>query len=152
MGQLANVGLNDVALTAQERSVVNVIRQVVTPDPSLDCCGLTPVVSALTSMAFYPFVGSATWQHQIEVKLDLTTSCDIKSIDVTLTGVPAATPATFKATFDKCTPSGRIFTYTWLPFAGNPSGNNYTISLDFKDADDISITSFVPAYSPYLFP
>ena len=152
MAQLANVSLVESSLTAQERSVYNVIRSVVTPDPSLDCCGADPVVSGLTSIAIYPFVGSVTFQHQIEVKLTNTTSCDIKSVDVTLTGIPATVPLTFKCTFDKCTPAGRIFTYLWTTYASDPTGVSYAISCDFKDSDDISITSFVPAYSPIAFP
>ena len=153
MTQLANLTLVDSALTAQERSVINEIRSVVTPEPSLQCGGFEPVVSALTSMGFFPFVGDVvTYKHQIEVKLALDVDETIKSVDVTLVGVPAAIPVTFKCTFDKCTGAGRLFTYIWLEFGANPSGNAYTIFLDFKDADDNTITSFTPSYSPFVFP
>lgn len=152
MSQLANISIDESVLTAQERSVMNVIRSVQQPSPSLDICGVVPVVTGLTSMAFRPFVGSLTWQHQIEVKLDPSTTCDIKSVDVTLVGAPASIPVTFKCTFDKATAAGRIFSRVWIAFGANPSGNNYTISLDFKDENDLSIDVFTPSYSPWVAP
>lgn len=152
MAQMAALNLDTSVLTAAELSIVAEIHTYVNPPPGYDCCGAVPVVSALTSMGATALLGSATWQHIIEVKLDSTTECQIKSIDVTLTGVPATVPLTFKCLFQECTAAGRIFRYYYTTYAGDPTGVAYAINLDFKDADDVSITSFVPTYSPITFP
>ena len=151
MGQLSNVTLNETALTAQERSIINVIRQVVTPDPSLDCCGVAVPVSALTVISAYPWVGSATWQHQLELKLLDTTDCNVKSVTVAMTpigiapAITSANPAT--VTFKRCYQDGRFFSFFYMTFATDPTGESYSLVLDFLDADGISITSFAPAYN-----
>ena len=152
MAQMASVSLDETVLTAAEASIVNVIRAAVMPDPSQDCCDGDVPTSVNTSVAVYPLIGSGTWQHAIEVKMAITTDCNVKSVDVTLTGVPATVPLTFKCLFEECTPNGRYFKYYWTTYAGDPTGVNYAINLDFKDADDVSITSFVPTYSPITFP
>jgi hypothetical protein len=152
MAQMAAINLDTSVLTAAELSIVAEIRTYVNPPPGYDCCGVTPVVSGLTSFGATALLGSATWQHIIEVKLDPSTSCDIKSIDVTLTGVPATVPLTFKCLFQECTTGGRIFRYYYTTYAGDPAGVAYAVNLDFKDADDVTIDTFVPTYSPYTFP
>jgi hypothetical protein len=81
-----------------------------------------------------------------------TTDCNVKSVDVTLTGVPATVPLTFKCLFEECATNGRIFKYYWTTYASDPTGVSYAINFDFKDADDVSIVSFVPSYSPATFP
>ena len=153
MAQMAAVNLDASVLTATERSIVNEIQAYVNPAPGYDCCGVTPVVSALTSVGVYALIGSATWEHTIEVKLDSSTDCNIKSVDITLTGVPATLPtATVKCTFSECTAAGRIFRYYYTSYASDPTGVSYAINLDFKDADDVTIDTFVPTYSPLVFP
>ena len=152
MAQMASVSLDETVLTAAEASIVNVIRAAVDPDPSYDCCGVDVPSSLNTAIGIYPLVGSGTWQHAIEIRMGTTTDCNVKSVDVTLTGVPATIPLTFKCLFEQCTSSSRVFKYYWTTYGADPTGVNYAINLDFKDADDISIVSFVPTYSPIAFP
>jgi hypothetical protein len=153
MAQMAAVSLDESVLTAAEVSIINVIRASVMPDPSLDCCGVVVPTDANVSVAVYPLIGSATWEHAIEVKMNTDTDCNVKSVDITLTGVPATLPTpTVKCLFEECTAAGRIFKYYFTSYVSDPTGVNYTINLDFKDADDVSITSFVPSYSPITFP
>ncbi len=154
MAQMAAIDLDESVLTAAEVSIVNVIRASVMPDPSLDCCGVVVPTDANVSVAVYPLIGDVTtWQHAIEVKMNSDTDCNVKSVDITLTGVPATLPTpTVKCLFEECTAAGRIFKYYWTSYVSDPTGVNYTINLDFKDADDVSITSFVPSYSPITFP
>jgi len=153
VAQMAAVQLEESVLTATEVGVINVLKAAANLDPSLDCCGVDVPVNANTSVAVYPLIGSATWQHAIEVKMGPSTDCNVKSVDVTLTGVPATLPTpTVKCLFEKCTASGRIFKYYFTSYVSDPTGVNYAINLDFKDVDDVSITSFVPSSSPITFP
>lgn len=153
MAQMAAVSLDESVLTAAEVSIVNVIRAAVMPDPSLDCCGVVVPTDLNVSVGVTALVGSATWQHAIEVKMASDTDCDVKSVDITLTGVPATLPTpTVKCLFEACTDQGRIFKYYWTTYGSDPTGVNYTINLDFKDANDVSIYTFVPSYSPITFP
>jgi hypothetical protein len=151
MAQMAAVSLDETAATAAEISIVNVIRAAVMPDPSLDCCGVVVPVIGNTSIGATRLVGSAIWEHAIEVKLAIDTDCNVKSIDLTLTGVPATLPTpTIKCLFEECTAAGRIFKYYWTSYAGDPTGVVYTTVVNCKDADDVSITSY--AGSNVTFP
>ncbi len=144
MAQMAAVDLDESVLTAAEVSIVNVIRASVMPEPGLDCCGVAVPVIGNTSIAAYALVGDVvTWQHVIEIKLATDTDCNVKSIDLTLTGAPATLPAaTIKCLFEQCTAAGRVFKYYWTSYASDPTGVIYTTTVDCKDADDVSITSY----------
>ena len=151
VGQIAAIELDDTALTTAERTLINTLRSISNPPPSLDCCGVTPVVSALTSIYAYERVGFANFAHTVELTLDVTTECDIKSVSVTPTPIglaPAIISTTpFKVLFKKCDSTGRVFSFLNVLFAADPSGLSYSLSLDFLDANGVSITSFVPAYN-----
>jgi hypothetical protein len=113
MGQMASVDLDESVLTAAELSIINVLKAATIADPALDCCGIDVPDSTNVSFGVSALIGSATWQHAIEVKMGNTTDCRVKSVDVTLTGVPATVPLTFKCLFEECATNGRIFKYYW---------------------------------------
>jgi hypothetical protein len=147
--QMSNLPLDDSLLTAAQASIVNTFREVVEPDPMLDCCGVTAVISTVSTWEAIPRVGSATWEHEFLMSIPDDTDCNIKSVDVTLTLIlpaPVMTSAVpFKALFKKCENGRRYFSFFWMTYVSDPSGENYTVTLlDFKDADDITITSFAP--------
>ena len=146
------ISLDESVLTAAEVSIMNTLRAAVNPPPSFRCCGITPVVSALTSIGANARIGSATFEHEIEIKLLGEVDCNIKSIDVTLTPntvEPVLTSANpFKVLFKECNATGdQLFSFLWATYGADPTGGIYTINYDFKDSTDASITTFVPAYT-----
>jgi hypothetical protein len=154
VGQMSNLPLDDSLLTAAEASIVNTFREVIEPDPALDCCGVVVVVDGVTLWSAIPRIGSATWEHEIILTIPDDTDCNIKSIDANLFpsfGSPNITTVTpFKTLFTRCENSKRYFSKFWVEFAADPSGLDYNFTnLDFKDADDITITTFAPA-SPII--
>jgi len=153
MAQMAAVSLDESVLTPTEVGIMNVLKAVSNPDPSTDYCGVDVPASSNCSLTVQPLLGSATWEHAIQLKMAVTTDCNVKSVDVTLTGVPATLPTpTIKLLFEKSTAAGRFFKYYYTSYAGNPTGVNYAVTLDFKDENDVSILSFVPTWSPVTFP
>jgi len=147
-----SISLDESVLTAAEVSIMNTLRAAVNPEPSFRCCGATPVTSVLTVINARPRIGSATFEHEIEVKLLGEVDCNIKSIDVTLTPQttePVLTSANpFKATFNRCNENGdQLFSFLWTTYGADPTTGVYTINYDFKDSVDASITTFVPAYT-----
>lgn len=143
MAQMAALNLVTSALTAIEQSIVNEIRSYVNPPPGYDCCGVVVPTAVNTSATVQPLLNSATWQHAIQVKLSSDTDCNVKSVDITLTGTPATLPTpTVKCLFEGCETAGRIFKYYYTTYASDPTGVIYTVNVDCKDADDVSITSF----------
>jgi len=155
--QMSNLPLDDSLLTAGQASIVNTFREVIAPDPALDCCGLVTVVDGDTTWEGIQRIGSATWEHELKLTIPDDTDCDIKSIDVTMV-VSGPSPAItsivpFKALFVKCENGLRYYSYFWVTFASNPTGSGYNITLlDFKDADDITINTIVPAIQAIVMP
>ena len=139
--QMSNLPLDDSLLTAGQASIVNTFREVIAPDPALDCCGLVHP-SSFTSQAVKR-IGTGTFEHEIIISLPIDTDCDIKSILVTLTptgGAPAVTSTNpYTALFKGCNNNLRVFTFYWVTFAADPSGFTYDVNCDWKDADGISI-------------
>jgi len=147
-----SITLDESVLTAAEVSIMNTLRAAVNPAPSFRCCGATTVVSGLTSITAKARTGSATFEHEIEVKLLGEVDCDIKSIDVTLTPntiEPVLTSSNpFKATFNRCNTNGdQLFSFLWTTYGADPTAGIYTINYDFKDSTDASIVTFVPGYT-----
>lgn len=147
MTDLAATPFEDSALTAGEYSIINTIREVVSPDPSNDCCGIVAPTDGNTSITAIERVGSATFEHAIDFFMDSDTDCNVKSVLITLTAGGGAPPLTsdnpFRVLFDKCTGTSRVFKYLWTTYAIDPTAGEYTVTMDFRDADDTSIDIIV---------
>jgi hypothetical protein len=149
MTQMANVSLDNTALTAAERTIVNTIRSVVSPSPEFDCCGVVAVTEALTAVNAYDMVGYPNFQHEFELRLDGTLDCAYRSVEVTLAvigGAPAITSANpFIVYFKECSSGFKLLSDIAIQFAGDPAGTSYdVVLLDFLDVDGISITTINP--------
>lgn len=154
LNDLGNLPLDYTSLVASERAIINTIRQAITPEPQQACCGsVTPSAGdGLTAINGYYRTGTTLpWQYTIEVELDSTLTCDIKSIDCTLVGAPAVTSANpFTLYFSRCEVIGgvtkSIFSASWVEWGADPAGNNYDVSYDFKDANGISLAAYAATY------
>ena len=156
MGQLSNIDLDETLLTVQERSVINTIREVVTPNPKYQCCtdgGVLPSNGdGLTALDGYARVGSATWEHQLELTNDNSIDCDIFSCEITLTpngGAPAVTSTNpFAITFSNCDANAdSVYKYLWATFAADPTGFNYQIDYNFVNRSGGPAATYTAAYN-----
>lgn len=147
MQQLASVTVEDSVLTTLERGIMNTLYEAANPSPSGACCGAVVPSAVNVSMTMSPLVGSATWQHSIDVKLNDDVDCNVHSIEIVLAGGPPATIPVAPiptAYFKDCQSNGRHFSYLWTSYGGNPTGVTYTPTLSLYDADGILI---VPAFA-----
>lgn len=141
--QLAAAEWEAASLTALELSVVNTLIEIANPDPSGYCSGVVVPTAVNTVMSMSPFVGSLTWQHSIDIKMDNDVDGNVFSIDVVLAGGPPATiPVTATAYFSHCATNGRHFSYLWTSYGADPTGITYTPTLSLYDADGVLIVSF----------
>jgi hypothetical protein len=154
MGQMSALPLDESALTAAQRSIVNTIRAVVAPPAQLQCCdSTTPSMGdGLTSALGYARTGSATWEHEVEVRLASSLTCDIKSVEVGLTPIGLAPLVTSAnpviTTFADCTSGGGSnFSKVWTTFATDPTGESYTIVYTFKDSNALTLATYTAAYT-----
>lgn len=147
MTDLAATPFEESVLTPGEASIVNTIREVVNPDPSGDCCGIVAPADGNTSITAISRIGSATFEHSINFFMDSDTDCNVKSVMITLTEGGGAPPLTstnpFRTLFDKCNGTSRVFKYLWTTYALDPTAGQYTVTMDFRDADDASIDIIV---------
>lgn len=145
VAELGNLPLDESSLTNSERSIINTLRSIVAPPPQLACCGTTiPAdLDGNTSIAGFQNAGTTT-KYQIQMTLDKVLTCDIKKIELTLVGAPAVTSANpMELFFDRCNTDGNmLWSILNVTFAADPTGNSYDVSLDFLDADNVSITSY----------
>lgn len=150
VNELGALPLDEPALTPAEASIVNTIREIATPLPQEQCCGLATPVDGLFSIAAVQRVGSVTFEHAITVTLDASVDCDVKKVSLTLTpfgGAPAVTVSQPAAILFKCCSlSGDSeWQYLWYTFATDPTGTQYDVFVEFFDGDGVSMTSFTSA-------
>lgn len=157
VGVLGSLGLDETSLTNAERAVINTLRTVVSPPPSQACCttsGLVPAngdgKSSITGYDRAP--GVAPYDTEVELKLSGEYTCDIISVNITLTPIglaPAVTSTNpFTVTFNSCSTSGdSLFSNLWVTFGTDPATFTYTVDLDYKDANGVSIATYTAAYT-----
>ncbi len=155
---LANLGalpLDESALTPVELSIVNTVREAVSPTPAQACCGgVTPANSDGFSALQGNFrTGSTvTYEHQIQfTNLTSNYTCDIKTIEVQLTPIGAA-PAITSAnpvilSFDRCQGVDAIFSKVWTTFASDPTGQSYDVIYTYKDSVGVTVATYTAAYT-----
>lgn len=153
MKVIAKTPLNSGSLTVAERAIVNTIIEVANPSPKYACCGT--VIPALldgktTTAGYYRTGTTAPWQYQFEIICDADYTCDIDTIDVTISPVipaPAASSANPHVfTFNGCNENGkRVFSHVWVEFGSDPAGGTYTLLATYKDKDAVTIASHLLA-------
>lgn len=135
--RLYGLPLDETVLTAAEITILQNIRDYLQPAPSWDCCGTATPAAGLITMAIYPRIGSGTFEYEIQAQCDPSVTCDLASIQMTITptgGAPA--PTVSPVTLDKlgCVGGSNVFTILWSDYAANPSGFTYDFSLDCQDS------------------
>ena len=123
-------------LTAQERAVLNVMRDFLQPDPSKDCCGSDPLASVLITYSANPIPSDPNYRNELRVTLEPNATCALAEIEATLVPVgPAPAPTVNPVTLYTigCVNGDWVFSYLWLEFGSDPSGQDYLITYVYKD-------------------
>lgn len=144
--QLYSLELDTSLLTATEITLLNVIREYLDPPAPYKCCGVdTPSVSN-TLAAANKKIGSGTWEHELQIQFDNTVTCDVDHVVATITPVgpaPAATVSPVTCNFTSCSPTKAIYSYLWIDFVADPSGQSYDITCDVRDSSGVTIASYI---------
>lgn len=156
VGVLTALSIDDTALVAAERSIINTLRTIVSPPPSQACCTTSGVVPSngdlLSSIVGYPRTGSATFEHEIEMTLSGTYTCDIVEVDIALVPIGAAPAITsanpFTVNFKACSTAGdSLYSFLWFTTATDPATESYDITYTYKDATGATVATYVPTYT-----
>ena len=140
--------LDNSALTAAERTILQNIREYISPAPSLSCCGVETPSIALTSIVAYPRIGTATFEHELQVVFDSEVTCDVSSVEVTLTplaAAPAATVSPVTCLLLGCYDSSAVYSFLFVDFIDVVSGKSYDLALDVKDSAGVSLAAYTMA-------
>lgn len=146
--ELYDLELDQASLTAAEKTVLNVIRDYLQPQPSFNCCGTdTPTLAAYTKEV-NDKVGSATFEKEFRLKLADTVTCDVFNIEVTFNPVspaPALTVSPVTLSSLGCVQGKSVYSKLWIDFVSTPAGQSYDLIVNFKDSTGASIVS-IPDY------
>ena len=142
--ELYDLELDQSLLTAAEKTVLNVIREYLQPQPSFNCCGSDTPTLASYIKEVNPRVGSLSFEKEFRLNLADTVTCDVFNILVTFVPVAAAPALTVNpVTLNPlgCVNGKSVYSYLWLDFVADPTGETYDLTIDFKDSTGASIVS-----------
>jgi len=152
--ELYDYPLDTTALSVDEKSRLNLIREQINPPPSFTGCstpGDTPMI-ANTTAELITNVGSVTFEHELQIQFDTDVTCDVFEVEVTnITpggGAPAVTTGIPFSIFLKEYDSNidkAVYSKFWLEFAADPSGFGYTFDIDVKDSSGASLNTYSEA-------
>ena len=139
-----SLDLDYASLTAAEITILNVMREYLSPAPYLNCCGTDVPSAANTTETFNARVGSATWEKEAKMDLVDTVTCDVFSIELTLLPIgvaPAlvASPVTLASL--GCVGGVSVYSKLWIDFVADPATHSYDLIYDFKDSVGASLAS-----------
>jgi len=134
--ELYNLELDYSALSPSEITVLNVIREFITPLPSSACCG-ADVPTLLNTMQIYnDRVGSASFEKEARIEFDNTVTCDVFDIEMAWTPVglaPAVISTVNVLNQLGCVNDKNVFSFLWLDFVADPSGFTYNVDINIRD-------------------
>ena len=134
LSQIYNIDLDYTQLTQSEIAVLNEIRVYIDPPVKIVCCGTAVPTLDLVEKGFVLRTNSITNQYEASLSCDPSVSCDIKSIELTITPVgaapvPVASPISLLTL--GCVGGKQVFVKNWLDFVADPSGSSYNLQYDF---------------------
>lgn len=148
--ELYNLELDYTLLTATEITVLNVLREFISPLPSSACCGADVPTLLNTTQVYNDRVGSATFEKESRIELDDTVTCDVFDIQLSINpqlGSPATiVPVNIQNQLG-CVNNKNVFSYLWLDFASDPSGFTYDVEINLRDDVGGSITNLITTHT-----
>ena len=134
--ELYNIELDYTALTPSEITVLNVIREFISPLPSSACCGADVPTLLNTSQNYNDRVGSLSFEKEARIELLDTVTCDVFDILVAYNpqlGSPALVSTPIVCNQLGCESGKNIFSYLWLDFVADPSTFGYDVEISLRD-------------------
>jgi len=134
--ELYNLELDYSALSPSEITVLNVIREFITPLPSSACCGADVPTLLNTTQVYNDRVGSASFEKEARIEFDNTVTCDVFDIESTWTPVglaPAVISTVNVLNQLGCVNDKNVFSFLWLDFVSDPSGFTYNVDINIRD-------------------
>ena len=144
--EVYNLELDTTLLTLAERTVLNVIREYIQPNPQVGCCGSDVPTLSNTTQKYYDRVGSATFQKEAQIVLDNTVTCSVFDIQLTINpqaGSPAIVSAVNILPQLGCINNQNIFSFLWIDFASSPTGFAYDVEINLRDNVGGSIVNLI---------
>ncbi len=134
--ELYNIELDYTALTPSEITVLNVIREFISPLPSSACCGADVPTLLNTTQVYNDRVGSLSFEKEARIELDDTVTCDVFDIEVAWTptgGAPALISAVNILNQLGCVNNKNVFSFLWIDFVADPTGFTYNVDINLRD-------------------
>ena len=134
--ELYNLELDYSALSPSEITVLNVIREFITPLPSSACCGADVPTLLNTTQVYNDRVGSLTFEKEARIEFDNTVTCDVFDIEMAWTPVglaPAVISTVNVLNQLGCVNDKNVFSFLWLDFVADPSGFTYNVDMNIRD-------------------
>ncbi len=134
--ELYNIELDYTALTPSEITVLNVIREFISPLPSSACCGADVPTLLNTTQVYNDRIGSASFEKEARIEFDDTVTCDVFDIEMTWTptgGAPALISAVNILNQLGCVNNKNVFSFLWIDFVADPTGFTYNVDINLRD-------------------
>ncbi len=134
--ELYNLELDYTSLSASEITVMNVIREFISPLPSSACCGADVPTLLNTTQVYNDRIGSASFEKEARIELDDTVTCDVFDIEVAWTptgGAPALISTVNILNQLGCVNNKNVFSFLWLDFVADPTGFTYNVDINLRD-------------------
>ena len=148
--ELYNLELDYTSLSASEITVLNVLREFISPLPSSACCGVDVPTLLNTTQVYNDRVGSASFETEARIELDDTVTCDVFDIQLSVNpqlGSPATLVPTNILNQLGCVSNKNVFSFLWLDFASDPSGFTYDMEINLRDSLSVSIVNLVTTHT-----
>ena len=134
--ELYNLELDYSALSPSEITVLNVLREFITPLPSSACCGADVPTLLNTTQVYNDRVGSASFEKEARIEFDNTVTCDVFDIETAWTPVgvaPALISSVNVLNQLGCVNDKNVFSFLWIDFVADPSGFTYNVDMNIRD-------------------
>jgi len=134
--ELYNLEIDYTSLSASEITVLNVLREFITPLPSSACCGADVPTLLNTTQVYNDRVGSASFEKEARIEFDNTVTCDVFDIEMAWTPVgvaPALISISNVLNQLGCVNDKNVFSFLWIDFVADPTGFTYNVDMNIRD-------------------
>lgn len=134
--ELYNLEIDYSALSPSEITVLNVIREFITPLPTSACCGSDVPTLLNTTQVYNDRVGTLTFEKEARVEFDNSVTCDVFDVEMAWAPVglaPALISTTNYLNQLGCVNDKNVFSFLWIDFVADPSGFTYNVDMNIRD-------------------
>jgi hypothetical protein len=147
--EIYNLEIDYTLLTATEITVMNVLREFISPLPSSACCGFDAPTLLNVTQVYNDRIGSATFEKEARFELDSSVTCDVFDILVAYgSGLsPVLSPSPIICNQLGCVDGKNVFSYLWIDFVSDPSGFLYDVEISLRDDTGGTIVTLITTHT-----